>query len=368
MAQKKYLSLDNLALYDEKIKGVIADGDSATLASAKGYADSLAGNYDGAGAAAAALTDAKSYTDTREAAVRDYIGEIDAELVDDGITSVIAYVDHKTDGIATDAAVTELGNKVTTLIGDDANKSVRTIANEELAAQLIADGAAESLDTLQEIAAWIQSHPDDASAMNKAIEDLTTYVGTLPEDAGASDVVGYVDDSIISAVDEEAQRVDSLLADKADKATTLAGYGITDAYNRGDIDTAIADAKTDASNKDAAVLAAAQQASAAVQTALDTHTDDTTIHVTAADKTTWNAALQAGDITSGSANGTIAVNGTDVAVKGLGSAAYADTTAFDAAGSATTALNNAKTYTDTAIANFVECTESEINALFTSEA
>lgn len=66
------------------------------------------------------------------------------------------------------------------LVGSDANKSVRTIASEELAAQLITEGAAESLDTLQEIAAWIQSHPGDASAMNSAIQALQakTVLGT----------------------------------------------------------------------------------------------------------------------------------------------------------------------------------------------
>ena len=66
--------------------------------------------------------------------------------------------------------------KLTTLIGEDADKSIRTIANEELAAQLIGEGAKESLDTLQEIAAWIQSHPDDASAMNDAIVALQNKV------------------------------------------------------------------------------------------------------------------------------------------------------------------------------------------------
>ena len=55
---------------------------------------------------------------------------------------------------------------VNTLIGSDAGKSVREIANEELAAQLIPQDAKESLNTLQEIAAWIQDHPDEASAIN----------------------------------------------------------------------------------------------------------------------------------------------------------------------------------------------------------
>ena len=41
------------------------------------------------------------------------------------------------------ANIDTVSGKVTTLIGEDANKSVRTIANEELAAQLIADDAKE---------------------------------------------------------------------------------------------------------------------------------------------------------------------------------------------------------------------------------
>ena len=52
------------------------------------------------------------------------------------------------------------------------------------------------------------------------------------------------------------------------------------------------------------------------------------------------------NIATGSANGTIAVDGTDVAVKGLSSAAYVATTAFDAAGSANKALTDAKAYAD----------------------
>lgn len=56
-------------------------------------------------------------------------------------------------------------------------------------------------------------------------------------------------------------------------------------------------------------------------------------------------------ISTGTANGTISVNtnGTsaNVAVKGLGSAAYQNTSAFDAAGAAASALTEAKSYADT---------------------
>lgn len=62
-------------------------------------------------------------------------------------------------------------------------------------------------------------------------------------------------------------------------------------------------------------------------------------------------------ITSGTNNGTIAVNGSDVAVKGLKSAAYADSTDFDEAGAAAAAsaaaVTSAKSYVDSVIADSV---------------
>jgi SepF-like predicted cell division protein (DUF552 family) len=65
-----------------------------------------------------------------------------------------------------------------------------------------------------------------------------------------------------------------------------------------------------------------------------------------------DSALQSKDIATGGDNGTISVSGTDVAVKGLASAAYAETTDFDAAGSAGTAETNAKSYADGLAKNY----------------
>lgn len=76
---------------------------------------------------------------------------------------------------------------VDTLIGADAGKSVRTIATEELAAQLIPANAQEALNTLTEIAAWIQDHPGDAASMNAAITALQNKV-----DTGDQTVSAYV--------------------------------------------------------------------------------------------------------------------------------------------------------------------------------
>ena len=113
-----------------------------------------------------------------------------------------------------------VSGKVTTLIGNDANKSVRTIANEELAAQLIADGAKASLDTLGEIAAWIQSHPDDASAMNEAITALQKQVQGIG--AGEGTVKKYVDDAIAALkIGDYAKAAD--LTALAGRVSTLEG-------------------------------------------------------------------------------------------------------------------------------------------------
>ena len=139
---------------------------------------------------------------------------------------------------AIEAHKTAVDAKVTTLVGDDANKSVRTIANEELAAQLIPEGAKESLDTLQEIAAWIQSHPDDASAMNQAITALQTLVGTIPEGATATDIVNYIKE-LVDAEKARATGVESGLDTRLSAVETLVGEG-------GSVDDKIATAKQEA--------------------------------------------------------------------------------------------------------------------------
>lgn len=263
MAEKRYIDLTGLTHYDEKIKAVIDSKDAAALKSAKDYADSLAGNYDAAGTAetkvqglangqvktntaaisklngdaktegsvAKVVADAQAGLETKISAadakaaaaqtaadnLKTYVGTIPEGATS---TDVVSYVNEKTAGIATDASLSALINrvgtaegkitaaegnitnlsgradavegKVTTLIGEDAGKSARTIANEELTKQLIPENAKDSLNTLQEIAAWIQNHPDDASTMNAAISALKTKVGDIPEGATATTIVAYI--------------------------------------------------------------------------------------------------------------------------------------------------------------------------------
>lgn len=93
------------------------------------------------------------------------------------------------DGVTADKVTAWDGaaTAATTLVGTDAGKSARTIANEELAKQLIPEGAKESMDTLEEIAAWIQAHPDDAAAINSELTAVKNKVTAL-ENVGATKV------------------------------------------------------------------------------------------------------------------------------------------------------------------------------------
>lgn len=165
-------------------------------------------------------------------------GKTLAGLIAENTTAI---EDHKT---AVDA-------KVTTLIGSDADKSVRKIANEELAAQLIPDNAAESLNTLQEIAAWIQDHPDDASAMNSAIEVLQakTKLGEYTPE-GQSDAVEYATvKAYVEAVKKElatnATGLEGRVKANEDAIATING----DSNTAGSINKALADAKAYTDNK-----------------------------------------------------------------------------------------------------------------------
>ena len=159
------------------------------------------------------LTSATTYTDNQIAALKGtFDGTIGAlEDVVDGLVESKADASALTETsnalAALDDRVEVNEGKIATLIGNDADKSVRTIANEELAAQLIAEGAAEKLDTLKEIADWIQQHPEDAAAMNTAIEANATAITALDTaykaaDAGLLQKIEAIEEDYLKASDK----------------------------------------------------------------------------------------------------------------------------------------------------------------------
>ena len=136
----------------------------------------------------AAIADAKKAGTDAQA----LIGEVEEEK------TVVQMIAEAKEAVTYDD--TAIKQSIATLNGSDTGKSVRTIANEELAAQLIPEEAKESLDTLSEIAAWIQSHPDDAASMNQKISALETLVGSIPEDATSDTVVAYIKEYCDAAI------------------------------------------------------------------------------------------------------------------------------------------------------------------------
>lgn len=68
-------------------------------------------------------------------------------------------------------------------------------------------------------------------------------------------------------------------------------------------------------------------------------------------------------VTTGSSNGTISVNGSNVAVKGLGSAAYTASTAYETAGAAASALGEAKSYTNTKIGELMNNSSEAVDSI-----
>ena len=140
------------------------------------------------------------------------------------------------DAISASNAYTD--EKIGEIVGSDTGKTIRTIANEELAAQLIPSGAQESLDTLQEIADWIQSHPDDAAAMNSKIGDLSAITEDLRSDLSGYATTGTVNDinnrlttaeSEIDALQSATGTLDSSITTVTSEINGLSG--VTSAFS-----------------------------------------------------------------------------------------------------------------------------------------
>lgn len=179
------------------------------------------------------------------------------------------------------------------------------------------------------------------------VEKVSTAIATAKSEATkhADDAIAALDADVKSAEVEAGKGLQVQVVEVDGKITTVAISGNYD--NKYDVKGAAATAETNAkAHADTVAGTAETNAKAYAKEYADGLAGN---YATAEQGTKAESALQAADITIGGANGTIAVKGTDVAVKGLGSAAYAATTAFDAAGSASTAEANAKAYVDTAL-------------------
>ena len=184
------------------------------------------------------VADNKAAVEARVKAIEDdYLKAADKDALQDAI-------DANADAIT--AHANKIDNVVDTLVGTDTGKSVRTIANEELAAQLLSGDADADFKTLQELAAWLEDHPEDAAAMNKAIEDLEKLVGELPEGITATTIAGYVAEAV-AAEEARAKGIEGGLETRLQAVEGAVGQGgsvetqITNAIAELDADVKSAD-------------------------------------------------------------------------------------------------------------------------------
>ena len=249
--QEEFLTYEGL----ETFKGLQDAFNDEKIATAKqaanDYADSLAENYDAAGTAQTKMEElrdgavkanteaieslttqvatdieeaVKAETDARIESVQAVQDEVDAleQTHADDKAELEGKIQANADAIQAHKDLVDA--KVATLIGTDTDKSVRTIANEELAAQLLSGKADADFKTLQELAAWLEDHPEDVAEINLNITNLQTLVGELPEDATATDVVGYVAE-LVAAEKARAEEVEGGLADRIADLEEAVGEG-----------------------------------------------------------------------------------------------------------------------------------------------
>lgn len=261
---KKYVSLDKLGLYDEKIKKFLADADGVALQSAKDYADGLASNYDAVGSANTALESAKAYADGKDAAIQAAQktaddaaaaaavadgkavaaqGEIDALEIYVGTipetaeaTNIIAYVQEKTAGIATDTALEELTGRVAqaetdidniekdylkaadkTELQSNINTVQTAVDTEKSRAEGIESGLRTDINTV--MGDYLKAA--DKTELQGNIDTVSGALERLTNGVSAEEVDGVND--LIEYVKEHGTEVTGMKEDIADNAEAIAG-------------------------------------------------------------------------------------------------------------------------------------------------
>lgn len=312
-----------------------------------------------------------------------YLGTIELSTPA-GVSAAIALVNDSQKGnnalkTAIDALTTgedsvdaKIEDKIEEILGDDADLTqLTTTAKTIIAAINELDTAIGSLETASEIALETKGTANTGAAKTYVVKQGGTSIGEIdiPKDMVVS--AGEV----ITLTAQEAQAIDvSYTAGKYIKLTIanstsdelyIPVSALVDVYTAAANATQVQVVIDNSTNVVSASIVAGsvtatELASNAVTTIKIADNNVTTDKI--ANKAITeaklsddiNASLDKADsavqsILTGATNGTINVDGSEVSVFGLGTAAYTASTAYDAAGSASTAQSNAEAYTDDAL-------------------
>ena len=316
-----------------------------------------------------------------------------------GLSNLIEAAATKT-ALAEVKATADAAEAAITVLNSDGEGSVKAAVAAGIA-EVVA-GADKDFDTLKEVADWILNDTIGAAQLQTDVAQLKTDVADHGTRLGAAE--GEIDTLQSEMDDVEA------LADKADKASqanaaaieTLQGSVKDNADAIADNEKAISDEATRAQEAEESLSdrlaivedltgaggegetgAISEQIATAKAEAIEAAQKDAASQVSESATTLRgeistaqseavrlagvaadakyatkeqgalaDTALQKTDISTGSNNGTILVDGSEVLVAGLKSAAFQEASAFDASGSAAAAETAAKAYADGLAKNY----------------
>jgi hypothetical protein len=354
---------------------------------------------------AAAVNALKGTLDTDDAttlaAINDELNAIDAKWADYVTNAALAAIEGSDNaGDKVKVTVASKGGKVTEVSVDEtgltgalnlkANAAdVYTKTDAEAMAQGKVDALANgSVKANTDAIAKLNGNYTVEGSVDKKIQDaINAFAGSADGDSAIENVTELL--NYVSGVDGSKDLASAIaqIADNKGKIETLNG----DANTAGSVAKAVADEASLRENADNAINGRID-ALAAVVGAPESDVEATGIFkvIEENEKTTANAltnldtrlqdveskkdsiesALQASDITTGGANGTISVKGSDVKVKGLGSAAYTEASAYatSAQGAkADTAYQKPTAGIPASDLAFAVYTQAEVNAMWAWE-
>ena len=185
---------------------------------------------------------------------------------------------------------TTLAAKLTSILADIATKANTSDMTAALAAKAEKSHthAQSEITGLTDLLATLATSASVTSAIDGLRQEM---LGDTPVEAynTFTELAAY-----IAEHKEAADALTAAVGNKADKATTLSGYGITDAYTKKEVDTKISDAISEATGGESA--ASVKSALEAYKTSNNTRVkaieDD---YLKAADKTALQTAISNGD-------------------------------------------------------------------------
>ena len=152
----------DIAGINEVLAGLVSAAETAQAAIAQEVADRKAADEEIRGNIEGLSNDIRSEVSGMGEALRNEMEAGNAAIREEFAASQEAL------RTAYEQADADMGVRIAVIEGEDAGKSMRTVAATEVAK--VVASAPDSLNTLEEIAAWIEKHPEDVAAMNAAIE------------------------------------------------------------------------------------------------------------------------------------------------------------------------------------------------------